>query len=259
MFLYHVIVEYKESHCFCFLVSEDGTLEPVSTHLRLLSQQLIFHRSLFLYRHSFLVFFEILSFPGLKVEPRVSEGTNLRQQSLDKRMEFILKGKQRKLRTTSEASHPGGGQKGNEGPRHAQRRSWSSSVKSPLMGWVFCVIRSKVSAAATSSVHTCFCRPSVWRRRVHLLDLASTPHRFRNHGLPGLDGAENCPFWHFFFSLHQHSKKKTLKNISQCVNNRQHVGVTFWIEITKLLMMFQVVKFHLCWSYFSSLRWFKHT
>lgn len=120
MFLDHVIVEYKESHCFCFLVSEDGTLEPVSTNLRLLSQQLIFHRSLFLYRHSFLVLFEILSFPGLKVEPRVREGTNLRQQSLDKRMEFILKERQRKLRTTSEASHLGGGQKGNEGPRDAR-------------------------------------------------------------------------------------------------------------------------------------------
>lgn len=82
-------------HPSAFILVE-WMLSPVTvgTHLCLLPQQLILHSSFFLYRHSFLVFFEILSFPGLKVEPSVGEGTNLGQQSLDEWMELILRGEQ---------------------------------------------------------------------------------------------------------------------------------------------------------------------
>lgn len=37
------------------------------------------------------MFFEVLPFPGLEIEPCVGEGTDLGQQSLNERMELILR------------------------------------------------------------------------------------------------------------------------------------------------------------------------
>ena len=65
-----------------------------SSHLRLLPQQLVFDSSLFFFSHPFLMFFEVLPFPGLEVEPCVCKGTDLWQQSLDERMELILRDRQ---------------------------------------------------------------------------------------------------------------------------------------------------------------------
>lgn len=66
----------------------------LSTHLCLFPKQFVFDSSLFFFSHPFLMFFEVLPFPGLEVEPCVGEGTDLGQQSLNERMEFILHDRQ---------------------------------------------------------------------------------------------------------------------------------------------------------------------
>lgn len=64
---------------------------PLLLHFRLLVEQLIFDSPLLVFRHPFLVFLEVLAFPGLEVEPGVGEGPNMREEGLNERMEFILK------------------------------------------------------------------------------------------------------------------------------------------------------------------------
>lgn len=206
---------------FWFLKDEGTAAARVSTHLRLLSQQLIFHRSLFLYRHSFLVLFEILSFPGLKVEPRVSEGTNLRQQSLDKRMEFILKEKQRELRTASEASHLGGGRKGKDGPRGRPET------------------RLELQCDVSTDGYRVKGQRRRYQQRSHLLllpgdaefvsqqDLAPAHTGSGTTVYPVLDGAENCPFLTFLSFASSHVQRKPLKHIRRCVANLQHGECNF--------------------------------
>ena len=53
--------------------------------------EFIFDKSFFIHRHSPLVFLEVAALGGLQVEPRVRERLDMRQQSLDERMEFILR------------------------------------------------------------------------------------------------------------------------------------------------------------------------
>uniref|UniRef100_A0AAY5K854 Uncharacterized protein n=1 Tax=Esox lucius TaxID=8010 RepID=A0AAY5K854_ESOLU len=62
---------------------------PLLFDLGLLAEQFVLDRTLLVLGHPFLVLLEVLAFPGLEVEPRVGNGTDMREKRLDKGMKFI--------------------------------------------------------------------------------------------------------------------------------------------------------------------------